>query len=63
MRKIYIKISKDKYRLPLAVADTASELARICGVKTSTVSRMIKKGKEGANTSYIVVEVEDGEFD
>lgn len=45
------------------MADTASELASICGVKTSTVSRMIKKGKEGANTSYIVVEVEDGELD
>lgn len=30
---VYMKISRDKYELPLAVANSATELARICGLK------------------------------
>ena len=33
----YIKVTNDKYRLPIAIADSAGELARIVGATKNTV--------------------------
>ncbi len=32
-----MKISQDRYELPLAAADSAAELARMCGVSVGTI--------------------------
>lgn len=37
MRYLWIKVTHDEYELPVAVADTARELARMCGVTVSTI--------------------------
>ena len=34
---IYMEVTKDKYEFPLAIADTARELAELRGVATRTV--------------------------
>jgi hypothetical protein len=38
-RYLWLKISRDKYELPEAVADTAAELARMLGVGKSAISK------------------------
>lgn len=54
---IYMKVSRDKYELPLAVADTADELALIVGTTKNTVLSSISHG----HRTYIRVNVEDDE--
>lgn len=58
---VYVMISKDRYELPLIVADTQSELARLAGVKVSAVSSGISKTKLGKlkRSKYIKVEIDD----
>lgn len=34
---IWMKISHDRYELPLAIADSARELGEICGVSTESI--------------------------
>ena len=43
---LYIMVTRDKYELPLAVADTAAELARMVGVTTNAVLSGISKARK-----------------
>lgn len=55
MKKLYIKCTTDKYELPVAVADDPGELARMLGVKVTTVRSNTSAHKNG----YHRVELED----
>lgn len=55
MKKIYMKVTDDEYELPLAVADSPAELARIVGVTANSVSCQLSLGRGG----YRVIEVEE----
>lgn len=57
--KLYLKVTTDKYQLPVAVADNAQELARIAGITKESVYSMISRSERGMNTGYIKVEVEE----
>lgn len=60
MEVVYMKVTKDKYELPVAVADTADALAKICGVSVSTVRSSITREKKGfVNSSYKKVIIDD----
>lgn len=56
---VYMKISRDKYELPLAVADTATELARLCGLKPESVMTYMSRVRSGhwKRSQYIKVDV------
>lgn len=56
---VYMKISRDKYELPLAVANSATELARICGLKPRSVYNCMFRARKGTreSTQYIRVDV------
>lgn len=61
---VYMAVSKDKYHLPIAVADTARELARLTGVKTETIYSEIARFKSGKlhgqrNQRFFRIELED----
>lgn len=57
---LYIRISKDKYELPIAVAETVQELANMCGVTRNTIYTMMSRyGALGKWCPYRKVEVED----
>lgn len=57
---IYMKVTKDEYELPLAVADSVQHLSEITGDKVNTIFTAIAKGRKG----YVKVEVgnEDNEL-
>lgn len=58
--KLYICITRDKYELPVAVADTQGELAKMCGVSKATVTSSLSHQRHGRWKSiYKEVEVED----
>ena len=44
---LYLKVTMDKFELPIAVADTPADLARMCGVNLSSVWRGLNKSKYG----------------
>lgn len=58
---LYIMVTRDKYELPLAVADTAAELASMVGVTTNAVLSGISKTRKGKlkKSRYIRVEVDN----
>ena len=47
MQKYYwMRVTKDKYELPIAVGDTSEELAKLDGVKAATIRRAICRSNE-----------------
>ena len=60
LKPLYLLVTKDKYQLPLAVADSAAELARIIGVKQSTIVKSITHRRK---SQYIRVYVDMDELD
>lgn len=61
---IYMEVTKDKYELPVAVADSVSELARVVGISTSGVSKGLSYAeKYGSRCKYIKVVLEDDEHE
>lgn len=59
--KIYMAVTKDALSLPLAVADSAAELAELRGVQVETIRSLVSRGRTGKikRPRYIVVEVEE----
>lgn len=44
---LYIAVTRDKYQLPMAVAETTEELARMIGASNSTIRSHLYKVKSG----------------
>ena len=61
--KLYLGVASDKYELPLVVADTVVELAKITGIDPQTLRNRISKGYSGKITGikFIKVEVTEDE--
>lgn len=58
--KVYMQITMDKYELPIIVANSVPELARITGVSANTIrSNMSHAKKYGFKYKFIAVEIED----
>lgn len=62
-RYIWMKISHDAYELPEAVADTAEELAAICGTTKNCICSSIAHVEKGKRkwSPYVKVEIEERE--
>lgn len=58
---VWMLVTKDEFELPVAIADTAKELARICGVSNRTVISGALRSKSGKvkKSRYIKVEIDD----
>lgn len=52
-------VTKDKYELPLVVADTVAELAKLTGQKRSSVASAISHAKKkGFSSRYVEVVID-----
>lgn len=59
---LWIKVSNDEYELPEIVADTSTELSRMCGLDRNSVQSAISNAKRRKNKcQYIKVEIDDEE--
>lgn len=59
--KIYMAVTRDELSLPLAVADSRKELAKMLGVAPNTISKEIRRGEKGMRSGYIKIEVGDND--
>lgn len=58
---LYMKVTKDEYELPVAVAETKAELARMLGRSRECVQSAFFHAKKCKRPTYIMVEVDDDE--
>ena len=63
MKPVYLLVTKDEFELPLAVADSMYELARICGVTPSTIMHSVSttSKRQVKNSQYKRVWVSDSD--
>lgn len=60
MECYYMEITRDKYELPVAVAESMTELANMCGVKVSTICHSVnRKNKQKVPHKYVRVLMDD----
>ena len=61
--KIWMKLTNDKYQLPMMIADSAKELAEICGTTPNNVVSTNSHFRKGriTNPSYVCVTIEEGD--
>lgn len=60
---LYMKVTSDKYELPVAVADTVIELSNMIGLNKRSLESIfskISRGKYG-NSIYKIVEVDEND--
>lgn len=58
-KHLYIKVTNDKYELPLIVADTQRELAQKCGVIENSVIVGLRHTRNGKKGTYYDVVIEE----
>lgn len=58
---VWLEVSRDKYKLPIAVADSAAELAEITGANLSTIETTASKALRGirGEGKYVKVYLEE----
>lgn len=58
---LYIKVTNDKYELPVAVADSPSELAIMLGLKRQTLWSIFSRIRKGEYRYkiYQIVEIDE----
>lgn len=56
---LWLAVETDQYELPIAVADTAEELANYFGVKQTTVFNCVMRGRNGRENGYKYIRVID----
>ena len=49
---VWMRVTEDKYSLPIVIADTGEELARKCEVKLNTIHRYISLFESGVKKGY-----------
>lgn len=61
--KLYLKVTQDKYELPLCVCDSTKELADKCGITHNAVQKYLQRARLYGfkYPRYIVIEVEEDE--
>lgn len=47
LKYLYVATTKDRYELPIAVADSVSELAEMLGMKPTTISIYLSLNRPG----------------
>ncbi len=59
---IWLRVTDDEYELPTHVADTAGELARMCGTTENSIRSRLSHWKEGRTPKcpYRKVVIEEG---
>lgn len=58
--KVWMKVTNDELELPVAMADSAEQLAEKLGVKKNTIYQLMYRAKKkGKQTCYRVVDIED----
>lgn len=55
---VWMAVENDKYELPIAIADTSKELAKMIGYKQQSVIQAIYRKTTGHKNGIIILKVE-----
>lgn len=59
---VWMAVTKDRYELPVAVADTERELAGLMGVHPDTIRGVLQRArKSGRRCKYVKVQLQEDE--
>ena len=59
---LWMKVTDDKYELPIAIAESRAKLARKLGIKTNSIAAAIYRAKKtGHRQIFVEVIVDDEE--
>lgn len=59
---LYMMVTKDELELPLAVADTVTELSKMVGIKENSIFNIMRRAqKEGRKCAYVRVKIDEEE--
>ena len=61
--KVYMKVTRDRLELPIYVADTISELARMTDSNEGVIRSSLSHMKSGRNKNSVYREIEIGELE
>lgn len=53
----WLCVEADEYELPLAVADTARELAEMCGTTAHNVETFVSKNSSGRDNGFKYIKI------
>lgn len=56
--KVYMAVTADKYELPVAVADSPAEMARMCGMTTGSVLYAITRKHKIRKLKAVILRLE-----
>lgn len=56
---LYMEVTSDRLELPVAVAESVEELARLRGVTRSNIYKIIKNREHGLQGKYIKVRMDE----
>lgn len=59
--KLWLCVTQDEYELPMAVADGATELAKMLGTTVDSITSAAWKARKGKKTKYRTVDVNENE--
>lgn len=60
MISIYMEVSRDKYELPVFIAETVKDLAKITGCSEGNIYSSISKRKHnGIKTRFVKVDIQE----
>lgn len=54
---VWLEVTADKYELPVYMADTAAELARMAGISYAAIRSYVYRRQKGHGFKYIKVEI------
>lgn len=61
--RLYMEVTRDKYALPLAVAGSVEELARLRDIKVDAIRSSMNRAKAykkaGSYPRYLIVEIDE----
>lgn len=66
MNRVWMAVSQDEYQLPIAVAESANELAKMMGVSEASIRSSIsrlkqKKSNRGRKRMYLCINMDEVE--
>lgn len=59
MINVYMLTTADKYELPLAVADSIFELARMTGITYETIRQGLDRSRRGKKSKWVMVQIDE----
>lgn len=58
---VFMQVTRDRFELPVCVADSREELARLCGVTLSTICKGLRRRWDGLPSKWVAVKIEENE--